>query len=280
MGNQKGIIEICLATYNGESYIGQFLESLCRQTYKDFRILVSDDGSSDKTLSIIALFYSKLDIRILPGNKKNKGAALNFLYLMSNTKASYILFADQDDVWVKDKVFICLTEMRNQENLVKNKPILVFSDLMIVNSELDLLFLSFFKHQGFCKYINNIGEIIPYQNVVTGCTIMINQQLCSLATCNSNVVLMHDWWIALVAVYSGAQISVINEPLVLYRQHDKNAVGAPNKVNAFIKAFRFVVALKPKIFSLKVQYSMCKNAGYHKGYIYFLVKKIIISIKG
>lgn len=222
------MIDILLATFNGEKYIKEQLNSLFSQSYSDFKLIIRDDCSTDQTLNIIAKFAEKYPnkITVIKNDMPSGSAKNNFFELMKLSSAEYIMFCDQDDVWLENKIKITFDEMKKLENRHgKNTPILCHTDLTVVDENLNILNKSFFRMQKFNINKNNLNRAIV-QNIVTGNTVMINRPLCDIAkTVNPQKIIMHDWWLYTVASAFG-KISAINNTTVLYRQHKNNAVGA------------------------------------------------------
>ena len=221
-------VAILLATYNGEKYIKEQLDSIIGQSFSDWHLLIHDDGSKDETVKIIKEYEEKFPekISILEGAPQG-GAKKNFFYLMKNVDAPYIMFADQDDVWLKDKVKLSVEKMLEAEKEIgSDKPILVFADLKVVDEKLEVISESMNKFQSLDpKRVK--PENLMIQNVVTGCTSLINKKLLELSVkeCDLSKVIMHDWWYALIAAEFG-KVSYLDEAVILYRQHGDNSVGA------------------------------------------------------
>lgn len=232
-------VAILLATYNGEKYLREQIESLLEQTYKEWDLYVHDDGSTDTTVEILKLYESTYPdkIHIVEGIPTG-GAKNNFFYLLKNVNAPYVMFCDQDDVWLDNKIAKTITEMKAIENSVnKNLPILVFSDLKVVDSNLKTLSNRMSDMQ--CLDMSKtLFKDLMIQNIVTGCTIMVNRSLIDMTNdiTNTNCIIMHDWWLALIASYFGV-IQYIPSSLIKYRQHEANSVGAK-------KIFSFTYILK------------------------------------
>ena len=220
------MIDILLATYNGEEYISQQLDSLLNQTYKDIRILIHDDCSKDNTVTIVKEYSKKYsDKIILIQDQIHCGSAQkNFMHLAKFSTAEYVMFCDQDDFWLPEKVEKTFNEMKRVEaQSKKDIPILVFCDYKAVDSNLQNLNFNE-SHNQIAEYKLSFSNLLV-QNYVTGCTMMINKVLCEMMGDYDSRILMHDWWLALLASSCG-QISHLSEPLILYRQHGDNTVGA------------------------------------------------------
>lgn len=219
-------VDILLSTFNGASFIGEFLDSLLEQSFQEYTLIVRDDGSGDETLSILheyrELFGNKL--RIVGSKNVNLGPAKSFTVLLGETDADYILFADQDDIWVDNKIEIFLREMQNQEKKYQKLPILVHSDLEVVDHNLMTIYPSFWSQQMFELQRKNLSDLV-FQNMVTGCAMMINRSLSHFVKGVESGMIMHDWWAALAASSFGV-IAEIDLPLTKYRQHGTNCIGA------------------------------------------------------
>ena len=220
-------VEILLATYNGEKYLATQLDSILNQTYQKFKILIRDDGSADQTLKIIVNYKKRFPakIEIIPSFSKNIGPKNNFFELICTSKAKYLFFADQDDVWLPNKIEISLAKMRQLENEnLPNTPLLVHTDLKVVDANLRTINNSFWDYSKLNPKSGTLSKVIV-QNYVTGCTVVINHSLKKLVNKIPANALMHDWWLAILASSVG-RIGHICEPTILYRQHQQNAVGA------------------------------------------------------
>ena len=222
------MIDILLATYNGGKYISQQLDSLFGQTYQDFRIIVRDDGSSDDTLKIVDQYCKAHPgrIEVVMDGIACGSAKSNFFQLMRHSTSDYAMFCDQDDVWIDNKIEITLQKMKEAERMQNEIPILVFSDLHVVDDNLGIINSSFMKYENLDPRKTSLNRLLA-QNVATGCTMMINRELLKTALKfeHADRIIMHDWWCALVASQFG-KVVYIDKPLVLYRQHHDNAVGA------------------------------------------------------
>ena len=217
------LVAVLLSTYNGEKYLKEQLDSLLFQTYQNFEIIVRDDGSADDTLVILSQYKN---IKVLKSNK-NIGVKKSFSslleYAQKNTQNMYFMFCDQDDVWEKDKIANTLARMQALENDFGIIPLLVHTDLEVVDDNLHRINTSFMKYQNLDVEKNNFNDLL-LQNTITGCTAMINRSLASLVLPISSKCIMHDWWIGLVASKFG-MIVYIDVPTIKYRQHTNNSIG-------------------------------------------------------
>ena len=224
-------VVILLSTYNGEKYLKAQLDSLFSQSYKDFKLIARDDGSSDKTLEILKYY----DIELLPSNE-NLGVKCSFetllKYAFENSDADYFMFCDQDDVWNQDKIELTLQKMYEMERLYKNIPILVHTDLEVVDENLHTINPSFMKLQNLDEKKNRLNNLL-IQNTTTGCTVMINKDLAKLCLPMPSNAIVHDWWIGLVASYFG-KIGYLPQSTIKYRQHSQNTIGAKGFDMSFV----------------------------------------------
>jgi len=220
-------IEILLATHNSEKYLGELMDSLLAQTLGNLRILVSDDGSTDGTKDILHSYINKYqNIVLLESSRPPGGAKENFFYLTQNAKAQYILFADHDDVWYPNKAEDTLRLMLDMEaEYGPQTPILVHTDLEVVDDQLNTIALSMIKMQKLNTSYRTLNRLLP-QNNVTGCTVMANRALVRLVKCTDiSDIIMHDWWMTLIAAAFG-KIGFLDRPTIRYRQHPDNEIGA------------------------------------------------------
>ncbi len=224
-------IDVLMATYNGEKYIDAQIQSLLNQTHQNFCLYICDDHSKDNTKAIIEKYAAKYPEKIkIIVSEKNLGAIQNFSFLLNHSTnhstADYVMFADQDDIWINDKIEKSLAKMKHLEKVHgKGLPLLVHTDLTVVDQNLKVLGNSFWKYTNLKPFSFHTTNRFLVQNVVTGCTMMLNRQLCQLSLPVPSEAIMHDWWIALTAATFG-KIGIVNEPTILYRQHGSNTLGA------------------------------------------------------
>lgn len=214
-------VNILMATYNGEKFLAQQIESIQKQTFKEWNLLIRDDGSSDKTCDIIRNFTAKDSrIRFINENEHhNLGVIKSFFTLVNYEVADFYFFSDQDDVWLPEKLSVSLEAAKHKASDV---PLLVYTDLKVVNQELNILQDSMIRAQSHHANTTLLPELT--ENTVTGGTMMINYALAE-KWFTPNDILMHDWFLALLAASLG-EIIYLDLPTQLYRQHDNNVLGA------------------------------------------------------
>lgn len=169
----------------------------------------------------------------LDGGSAKQNFASILSWVNGNYDFSYFMFADQDDVWMNDKIEKTLQAMRKAETECQG-PVLFHTDLSVVDRNLNILGESFFKYRSLEPEIKDLRHLL-IQNNVTGCTMLWNRALNDRIDLGNDAIAMHDWWIALTACVFG-RIICLKMPTVLYRQHGSNVVGA-TKVDSlnFIK---------------------------------------------
>lgn len=242
------MVDILLATYNGEKYIDEQLKSIINQSYKNWKLYIRDDGSKDNTCDIVEAYVNNYPDKIIfvKDNKKALGAKLNFGELMKLSKNEYCMFADQDDVWMDNKVSKTLEAMKKMESMHSNiTPILVHTDVTVVDEKLKILNDSFFSFQNIDPKRNSLKHLI-LSNTVTGCTMMLNRALMDKIEYIPKECRMHDWWISLTASAIG-KIYTINESTMLYRQHENNTCGV-QKHSDEVNISRIKARLKNNIY--------------------------------
>lgn len=221
------MVEILMATYNGEKYVRAQMASILAQTDERWHLTVSDDGSTDGTVAILDEYAAKHPDKITRyrSGQRFGGACGHFLHLMSRCDAPYMLFCDQDDVWLPDKVAKMTAAL---EQIGEDTPGLVFSDLTPVDDELRPIAASMMVYQDQRPDALDYRALLM-QNVVTGGAMGVTRALAALAkgAAGEKDILMHDGWLAAIAARFG-KIVYIPEALSLYRQHGDNSVGAKN----------------------------------------------------
>jgi len=222
-------IDILMATYNGEKYLKAQIDSILNQSFSDFRLLISDDVSTDKTREILDE-YVKKDKRIVVFlQKKNLGVVQNFEFLMKKVENEYFMFSDQDDIWQKDKIKNSIDKMQETD------ADLVYTDLQVVSgnlNSLNVLSNSFWKLKKFDKKVKKYNNFVSLylNNYITGCTMLVKSEWLDkiLPLPKKSEFILHDYWTALVVSQFGKMI-YIEEPQVRYRQHADNNVGSKRK---------------------------------------------------
>ena len=225
-------VDVLMATYNGEKYIEEQIESILNQTYKNIQLIISDDCSTDRTREILKKYENNEKIKIFY-QEENLGYIKNFEFLLKNVKNDLYMLSDQDDVWKSEKIEKAVEKLRT-ENLD-----LVFGDLEVVDENLNTIYKSFDKYMKVDRKINKcIGNYkLQYlYNCITGCTILSKKEFLKeiLPLPTDSKYMLHDYWIGLIVSLHG-KIGYINETYIKYRQHGNNQVGTGKQTYKFKK---------------------------------------------
>ena len=226
MGLGALVIEVVLPTFNGAAYLREQVDSIHRQTLRPLRLLVRDDGSTDGTRALLVELQQHYGAWLhLLSAEENLGCSANVNCLLEASRAPYVALADQDDIWLPEKLaqsFLLLQQLEQQHGV--QWPLLVHSDLELMAADGRRLGSTYVQQQRLDPR-RTAPEPLALTNVVTGCTAMVNRALLDRALPIPPEALMHDWWLALVASRFGA-IGWLPQPTVLYRQHGGNVLGA------------------------------------------------------
>ena len=269
----KNKTAVLLATYNGGRYLSEQLDSLLRQSDDDFEIFVHDDGSVDDTLEILRDYQVRNPekISILVDEVRGRGAKNSFLWLLEHVDARYYMFCDQDDCWLDFKIRRTMDKMRVIETENPDKPVMIHTDLTIVDANLKTLYPSFWDYAGYHVDLMRKFGYAATNNVFTGCTMLINRKARDLSLPAHPDVPMHDWWIGLVVAKQGV-VDNVKESTILYRQHGGNVESVGRKGD-----FRFKFM---KVFGFMDKYNrnkkMLKSLGF--GYLTALRYKILYTL--
>ena len=221
-------VDILLAAYNGKKYLPQLLQSLAKQFYGGFRVLMHDDGSSDGTEALLKEIAQR-DSRFTMSrcNETGLGAAGSFMALLKESDADFCCLCDQDDVWSPDHISLQLHGMEKLTGQYgADVPLLVYGDCALIDGDGKLMHPSFCMKQGWKREALPLRMLLV-QNNAPGCTMMLNRPLRQLVSEHGrpDEMFMHDWFIAQTAAAMGAMYFE-QLPLVDYRQHGDNVLGA------------------------------------------------------
>ena len=220
-------IEILMATYNGEKYIREQIDSIISQTYSNWTLLIRDDGSKDDTVKIIKE-YEKKDkrIKLLEDNRGNLGFVKNFEELLKNSSEDFIMFSDQDDYWLEDKIEKYIFELNKLGDEKFLKPLLVHSNSFICDEKLEIKKKEFINSR---IAIENNKNSYFFAYFVQGSTILINRKIIKMGLPFSKNVKLHDRYFHLLAEFFGKRV-FIDKSLMKYRQHENNEIGAKGSI--------------------------------------------------
>jgi rhamnosyltransferase len=220
-GQRRPKVNVVLSTYNGETYLAEQLDSIRRQTYADWNLLVRDDGSTDGTAGIVRQ-YAKDDARIRfindEGPTTNLGFVGSFYELVKFEPADFVVFSDQDDVWLPTKLEVLLAEAEKHDNSV---PVLYYSRWQAVDEHLQPIPGVGDRQDLFAT--TRLHEQLT-TNGVLGATSMINARLAE-AWQKVDGIRSHDVFLGLAAASLG-ELVYVRETTLLYRQHGRQQYGA------------------------------------------------------
>lgn len=201
-------ISVCLATFNGERFIREQLESILLQLNDDDEVIVSDDTSEDRTLDIVKSFGDHR-VKIFPG-QTYRSPIRNFENALRKSTGEYVFLADQDDLWRTGKVIDMLSALQDAD--------LVLSDCTVIDADGEEIHSSFFKLNGSRKgLLRNI-----WRNSYLGCCMAMRRKVLQKCLPFPEFTPMHDWWIGVVAE-TFFTVKFIHQPLLGYRRHGVNA---------------------------------------------------------
>ena len=221
------MIAVLLAVYNSGRFLREQIDSIFAQTFSDWKIFVHDDGSTDDTLSILQSYIEAWPDKIAFIDNRATGlrACGSFLALQEAVKADYYMFSDHDDVWLPDKMELSVKRMQEVETLHPDRPVIVHTDMKVVDSALNVIGDSFWTYMKLLPDHCSFAELAVC-HCVNGCTILFNDQAKRLIGRGKDRALMHDILLSESVAEAGGIISAVRQPTVLYRQHGDNVLGA------------------------------------------------------
>lgn len=242
-------IDVLMATYNGEKYLREQIDSILNQTYSNINLIISDDCSTDKTQEILKEYEQKDNRVILKLHKERFGIIKNFEFLLEQVTSDYYMLSDQDDVWLPEKIEMSFKKL-NDENAD-----LVFADLEVVDENLKTIYPSYGDYMLLNRKIKkciNSYELNYLYNCVTGCTVLGKTSMLEkiLPMPNMSKYVLHDYWIAIMSSIYG-KVAYLDEKCIKYRQHGNNQVGTDkisHKYTKFSDVRKFFLDLKLEIF--------------------------------
>jgi len=227
-------VTILMATFNGSAFLEDQLNSIQQQDYKNWKLIISDDGSSDNTIDIINEFITKntnCSVIVLKGPQK--GFACNFLNMLRYVETDYACFCDQDDIWMHDKLSYSISQLSS-----KMCPSVYTARTSLIDETGKLIG----KSQEFNKPTTFRNALV--QSIAGGNTMMLNAAAIKLINSVFSVddyPVSHDWWIYILISGSGGEIVYDKCPKVFYRQHKGNLIGSNNSFAA--RAYRIKLLL-------------------------------------
>lgn len=210
-------VSVAMATYNGEKYLKQQVDSILSQLSSEDELIISDDHSSDQTLSIIEK-YKKVDHRVKLFMNEESGVTSNFENAIKHTQNDIIFLSDQDDIWKPEKVETVKSYYEKNPKIQ-----MIMSDITVVDNEVKTTIESFYEFRGSRSGV--IKNII--KNSYIGCAMSFRKELKAQVLPIPRKVPMHDMWIGLVADMNKSAL-LIPEKLIYYRRHDATVTTVEN----------------------------------------------------
>lgn len=228
----KEQIDVLMATYNGEKYLEEQINSILNQTYQNIRLIISDDCSKDGTKEILKKYQKDERIEI-HYQEKNLGYIKNFEFLIKQETNPLFMLADQDDIWLPEKI------EKSYETLKNNNADLVFGDLEVVDENLKTIHKSFGEFMRLNRKIKkciNSYKVNYLYNCVTGCTTLCKKEMISkiMPVPNKSEYVPHDHWLGIIVGVNG-KLAYMPQSYIKYRQHGNNAIGTEKRSHKFTK---------------------------------------------
>ena len=259
---QKNKITVLMSTYNGEKYLTEQIESILNQRNVNVNILVRDDGSTDQTLTILKKYQEKGALEFYTG--ENLGPQRSFLHLLQHApQCDYYAFADQDDVWMADKISVAVNRLKTSGT----KPAIYVCQTQMTDQVLNPIATPSLSP------LLTFGESLIYA-FASGCTMVMNDSMRKIVNAYCpQFIDMHDKWIMEIATAIGADIYFDKKSHILYRQHERNAIGLHD---SFAKEWK--LRIHRVLFSNHIRYRMATEL--KKGYYHVMPKEqqAIISL--
>ncbi|WP_255777631.1 glycosyltransferase family 2 protein [Prevotella sp. E9-3] len=267
-------IAILMATYNGAVYLREQIESIVAQTFQHWHLYIHDDGSTDETVAIAKEYANRYpNIISLLEYPSQGGACQNFLSLMERIESSYYMFCDQDDVWLPEKIELSFQEMNRLEHAHPQRAIIVCTDLYVSDAELNIIHSSRWRFSAmYPPYIKTFDDCAPCAGV-TGCTMLFNQAAKYCCIYPVSPYAIHDNWLTLCTLKRQGILYGIDKPLMHYRQHGDNCMGAGAKDARKIGFFYRITNIRRIIRRHFVQYKVLQSLGY--GSVWKYVKQVM-----
>lgn len=252
-------LSVVICTYNPSSYLIEQVESILNsfsfasEANINYELILSDDSEHPNNEELLGSLNAELSYIEGPATGF---ASENFISALGSVSGDWTFLSDQDDIWDESKVYRYLQHI---EQLDDSLPQIIFSDAFVVDSNGQLIADSFYSYQGLSIDTFMKDEVL-LRNCVQGATLCLNRKMIELIkdSLKGEVVsdiVMHDWWIAILARYCGSW-TFIDEPLIYYRQHGGNIIGATKPTSLAQRLFNSPRAYLLEIEKLKIQFQL------------------------
>ena len=214
-------VSVAMTTFNGEKFLARQIKSILSQTHLPKEIIVCDDCSTDNTIAILEEFSKndRVDFKYYR-NETQLGVTANFKKAVSlTTSGNYIALSDQDDIWLSQKLERSVQTLLNIDDQIT--PAMVYSDLIMIDGNENLLNPSLNNELGHDKYIHCLYTLL-FVNFVLGCTVVMNEKMKDLfRDIPDNTPFNHDSWLSLIG-FSFGKVACMPESFIQYRRHEAN----------------------------------------------------------
>lgn len=257
MNDSKKVV-ILLAAYNGEKYISDQIDSILNQSYNNIELIISDDESHDRTVEIVKEYCKNHTNVKLIHNKNNGSPRNNFNNLISfalcHYKDEYIMFSDQDDIWMKNKIELECEKMKLLEaNAKRSEPCLVYTNYYIKGENCVQTKIAYlYNKQSQSKFSR-----IIMQSWLMGCTMICNMDLLRLAGLCPCEVPNHDEWLAQIASLCG-RIYYLHEPTMYHLLHENNATTRNDTTRLKNRIKRTIIRFKTRNDDIQKRFTVIK----------------------
>ena len=211
------MVDILMATYNGEAFVEEQIQSIINQTHTDWRLLVHDDGSTDQTLPILRRLAAE-DARIvlIEDGMSHLGVARNFIHLVALSTASYCMFCDQDDLWLPNKVEKMVRAIEQYDQSI---PQVLYTNAFLWNPERGII-----SDKNTLTYPTTLRQTLFLNTGIQGAAAIFNRAMCKVIEQPLSYYAMHDHVLLLAGICFG-EVHYLHESLMYYRQHEHNVTG-------------------------------------------------------
>ena len=212
---KEQLVSIAIATYNGEKYLAEQLESIYNQNYKNIEVIICDDKSNDNTVNILEGFKTKFGLKYSV-NEYNLGVVENFEKAISKCAGEYIFLSDQDDIWMPNKIETLVNEIGDYS--------LIYSNGYLMNDNPQLRKISdlkWMKPFGIDSKQDEFYKYLIFNSFILGCSLMFKRELLNIALPIYRSHRNHDWWLVLCAE-NQCGVKYIDDALFYYRMHETN----------------------------------------------------------
>ena len=217
------MVDILMATYNGEAFLEEQVQSIINQTYREWRLLVHDDGSTDKTMEILHRLAEEDErVVVIEDGVQRLGVARNFIHLVKQSAAAYCMFCDQDDVWLPHKVekMVHAIEQYNQ-----GIPQVVYANAFLWSPDRGII-----SDKNTLTYPTTLRQTLFLNTGIQGAAAIFNRSMCEVIEQPLSYYAMHDHVLLLAGICFG-EVHYLHESLMYYRQHENNLTGnAPGSI--------------------------------------------------